>query len=144
MTRPAMPKNGPTTVTTETHATSTATTTSATQDVVQVYRDAGAIGVALISLVIITLILSVLLFRVLKMYTDLSASASTNENLRIQTYSSLATQVNATATEVRTLSDKIIGLAQTGASTSESNSRKLDVLADKISDITHRISRNGG
>ena len=144
MTLPVTPKNGPPTVTTETHTTSTATTTSATQDVVQVYRDAGAIGVALISLVIITLILSVLLFRVLKMYTDLSASASTNENLRIQTYSSLATQVGATATEVRTLSDKIIGLAQTGASTSESNSRKLDDLGNKISDISHRLDRNGG
>ena len=100
-------------------------------NVVRIYQDAGAVGLAMISLVIIILILAILLFRILKMYSELSGAKDVNEALRMQTYSALASEVLEMRKDIKDLSSTISKFDEKDQPAK--NSAKLDKIIGLLS-----------
>lgn len=129
-------------VTTSPRKTTTTTTTDPYKtEFVKVYQDAGAIGVAMLSLLVISALLAILTFRVVKMYSSLVTARDSLDASRVTVIEKLTESILAIRVDMGGHRDSIGHLRDEIMINREEGGRHRDAVLAELRYVCDRVDR---
>jgi hypothetical protein len=101
---------------------------------VKVYQDAGVIGVAMLTLLVLCLVMGWFSMRVLKMYTTMLDSRDKAESLRLEFFDKLTTAVTQVSIDVASLKTQL-------SSDHAGQNRTVEAVAEQVRVLSQDLNR---
>lgn len=132
---------GGVTTTTQGGTTTTTQVDPYKTEFVKVYQDAGVIGVAMLTLLVICVLLAILTFRLAKMYSNLITARDSLDAARVTVIEKLTENILGIRTDIHGIRDSISTVRSEVIQNRDESSRARDNMLAEFNRVCDRILR---